>query len=50
MVEHTNGNGWVLKAPYVQNAQGFSVRTIKDFEDLQVQLHNICIQKKPPEV
>jgi len=45
MVEHTNGNGWVLKAPYVQNAQGFSVRTIKDFEDLQVQLHNICIKK-----
>ena len=34
MAEHSNGNGWILKAPYVQNAQGFSVRTI-----------NICIRK-----
>jgi hypothetical protein len=36
MAEHINGNGWTLKAPYVQNAQGFSVRTIKDIEGLKV--------------
>jgi len=45
MAEHINGNGWILKAPYVQNAQGFSVRTIKDIEGLKVHLHNICIRK-----
>ena len=42
MAEHSNGNGWILKAPYVQ---GFSVRTIKDIEGLKVHLHNICIRK-----
>ena len=45
MAEHSNGNGWILKAPYVQNAQGFSVRTIKDIEGLKVHLYNICIRK-----
>ena len=46
MAEHSNGNGWILKAPYVQNAQGFSVRTTKDIEGLKVvHLHNICIRK-----
>jgi hypothetical protein len=45
MAEHINGNGWILKAPYVQNAQGFSVRTIKDIEGLKVHLHDICIRK-----
>ena len=33
MAEHINSNGWILKAPQVQNAQGFSVRTIKDIEE-----------------
>ena len=46
MVEHTNGNGWILKAPYVQNAQGFSVRTVKNIDELKVHLYNICIQKQ----
>ena len=45
MTEHSNDSGWILKAPYVQNAQGFSVRTIKDIEGLKVHLYNICIRK-----
>jgi hypothetical protein len=46
IAEHINGNGWILKAPYVQNAQEFSVRTIKDIEGgLKVHLHDICIRK-----
>ena len=52
MAEHSNGNVWILKAPYVQNAQRFRVQTIKDIEGLKV--HLACIlhvfEKMPPEV
>jgi len=39
MAEHTRGNGWILKAPHVQNAQGSSVRPIKGNKKFDAQLH-----------
>jgi len=32
------GKGWILKAPYVQNSQGFSLRQVKDLSSFQIQL------------
>jgi len=31
------GKGWILKAPYVQNSQGFSLRQVKDLSSFQIQ-------------
>jgi hypothetical protein len=36
MAEHTNDNGWTLKAPY--NAQGISFRPIKGIKELKAKL------------
>jgi len=35
------GRGWILKAPYVQNSQGFRLRNIKDLGSFQKQYHQL---------
>jgi hypothetical protein len=36
------GRGWILKAPYVQNARGFPIRNVYCAANLEEVLHRIC--------
>eukprot|EP01035_Chromulina_nebulosa_P032604 gene32604-43560_t len=35
MSEIRFGNGWIIKAPYVQNSQGFRLRRVPDLDSFQ---------------
>lgn len=46
MDTYNEGEGWILKAPYVQNQVGFSVRTIKSTDEIDEILRRLyeCTQ------